>query len=137
MVVLMLSVVARAGSLRTYETRYYALHTDLEPDQARYVGLRMTCMAEEYAQRTRDFSGAIRQRMPFYLYSDPNDFYATGAPRTSGGFFNGRELVAMAGKLDGRTWQRVQHEGFHQFRHAGHRRKHPHLGQRRIGRVFR
>src|SRR5262245_7004299 len=106
--VLMLPLLARAADLRTYETRYYTLHTDLDPEQARYVVLRMTCMSEEYAQRTRDFSGAIRQRMPFYLYSDPNDFYATGAPRTSGGFFNGRELVALAGKLDARTWQRVQ-----------------------------
>jgi hypothetical protein len=108
-------LIARGGELRTYDTRYYTLHTDLAPDQARYVGLRMTCMAEEYAQRTRDFAGAIKQRMPFYLYTNPEDFYATGAPRTSGGYFNGRELVALAGKLDARTWQRVQHEGFHQF----------------------
>jgi hypothetical protein len=114
---MLVPLLAWAVELRVYETRYYSLHTDLEPDLARQVSLRMTRMAEEYAQRTRDFSGAIRQRMPFYLYTDPADYYATGAPRSSGGFFNGRELVALAGRLDGRTWHRVQHEGFHQFAH--------------------
>ena len=59
MVVLILSVVARAGEMRAYETRYYTLHTDLEPGQARYVGLRMTCMAEEYAQRVSE-GGPVR-----------------------------------------------------------------------------
>ena len=74
MVVLLISLGARAGELRNYETRYYTLHTDLSADEARYVGLRMTCMADEYAQRTRDFSGAIRQRMPFYLYNELEDY---------------------------------------------------------------
>jgi hypothetical protein len=109
------ALAAHGGELRKYETRYYTLHTDLQPDQARYVGLRMTAMAEEYAQRTRDFSGAVRQRMPFYLYNDPEDYYATGAPTSSGGYFNGSELVAVARGLDARTWHAVQHEGFHQF----------------------
>jgi hypothetical protein len=107
--------VASAGELRVYETPYYVLHTDLEPELARQVGLRMTRMAEEYAQRTRDFSGAIRERMPFSLYSRMEDYLAAGGMRGSAGFFNGKELVAVAGRLDAQTWHRVQHEGFHQF----------------------
>jgi Protein of unknown function (DUF1570) len=113
--VLFFPLIARSADLRAYETRYYTLHTDLAADQARYVSLRMTRMAEEYAYRTRGFSGAITQRMPFYLYSNAEDYFATGAPRSSGGYFNGRELVAVARDLDARTWHRVQHEGFHQF----------------------
>jgi hypothetical protein len=111
----MCPLIAQGADLRAYETRYYTLHTDLPVEDARYVALRMTKMAEEYAHRTRGFSGAVTQRMPFYLYSSAEDYYATGAPRSSGGYFNGRELVAVAGNLDDRTWHRVQHEGFHQF----------------------
>lgn len=104
-----------AASLTTHETRYYTLFTDLDPDEAREAGLRMTRMAEEYHSRTRDFSRAITKRLPCYLYKNPEDFYATGAPRSSAGYFNGRELVIKAGPLDDRTWHILQHEGFHQF----------------------
>ncbi len=101
----------------SYETRYYVIHTDLQSDDAREAGIRMTKMAEEYYARTRDFSGAIRKRMPFFLYKNADDFYATGAPKTSAGYFNGEELVALDQDMGPRTWHTVQHEGFHQFAH--------------------
>jgi hypothetical protein len=104
--------------LPTYQTRYYVIHTDLNDDAVREASIRMTKMAEEYANRTRGFSGAIRSRLPFYLYGNPEDYYATGAPKQSAGVFNGQVLMAVAKEMDGRTWHIVQHEGFHQFAHA-------------------
>src|SRR5437762_3191231 len=56
-----------ADSLQTFQTRYYILKTDIANDEAREAALRMTKMAEEYAARTRDFAGEIRQKFPFYL----------------------------------------------------------------------
>ncbi len=108
-----------AGRLEAYPTRYYVIHTDLSGDALREANLRMTRMAEEYHQRTRDFSGEIRSRLPFYLFSNPADYYATGAPPGSAGVFNGTKLMAVARPGAGAgTWHTVQHEGFHQFAHA-------------------
>ncbi|HEY1628759.1 MAG TPA: DUF1570 domain-containing protein [Tepidisphaeraceae bacterium] len=111
------TIAAIPINLPAYTTPYYTIYTDLSKDDAREAAIRMTKMAEEYHDRTRGFSGAITQRMPFYLYKDPEEFYASGAPRGSAGYFDGQELVAMAGDLGPRTWQVVQHEGFHQFAH--------------------
>ena len=106
------------SQLQRYETRYYILQTDLPVEQAREVALRMTAMAEEYWQRTRDFSGVIRQKFDFFVYRRAEDYYASGAPKGSAGVFDGRSLKAIAGeKLDDNTWHTVQHEGFHQFAH--------------------
>lgn len=107
-----------APSMPRYETRYYILQTDLPVEQAREVALRMTAMAEEYWQRTRDFSGTIRQKFDFHVYCRAEDYFASGAPRGSAGVFDGHSLKAVAGeKLDNNTWHTIQHEGFHQFAH--------------------
>lgn len=109
---------ATVSQVQTYETRYYILQTDLPVEQAREVALRMTAMAEEYWQRTRDFSGTIRQKFDFFVYRRADDYYASGAPRGSAGLFDGRSLKAIAGeKLNDNTWRTIQHEGFHQFAH--------------------
>lgn len=105
--------------LRTIETRYYFVHTDVSETDARETTLRLTKMAEEYHSRTAGFSGEIRTRFPFYLYQNNQDYLAAGGIPGSAGLFNGKELMAtVAGKEPGpRTWKIVQHEGFHQFAH--------------------
>jgi hypothetical protein len=108
----------KRASMAKYETRYYLLHTDLETDKAREAAIRMTKMAEEYARRTSDFGGTVRKKLPFYLFADPEDYYATGAPRESSGRFNGTTLLAVAEDFGPKTWHIVQHEGFHQFADA-------------------
>src|SRR3954449_9746637 len=60
--------------LPTYDTRYYTVHTDVSPDEAREAAVRMTTMAEEYSRRTKDFSGAVRSKFPFYLVRRADDF---------------------------------------------------------------
>src|SRR5262249_24093662 len=114
---MLVAIISRAGELQTYETKYYVIHTDLNADEEREAEVRMTKMAEEYYHRTQDFAGAITQRMPFFLYKHADDYYATGAPRGTAGYFNGKELVAVAEDMGPRTWNTVQHEGFHQFAH--------------------
>src|SRR3954470_5336054 len=107
-----------AADLRVYETKYYSIHTDLSEDDARECAIRMTKMAEEYHDRTRDFAGAIRSRLPFYLYRNQVDYLIAGGIDGSAGYFSESKnmLVALAGEQIGpRTWHIVQHEGFHQF----------------------
>lgn len=104
---------------KTYDSRYYVIQTDLEGDQVRETTLRMTKMAEEYHDRTRDFSGVISNRLPFMIFKNASDYYAAGGPPRSAGVFDGEKLMAIAGeKVSDETWHVVQHEGFHQFARA-------------------
>jgi hypothetical protein len=115
-----LAVQAHAqAKLKTYKTKYYIIHTDLDTDGVQEAIVRMTAMADEYRRRTRGFSGKIRKRLPFYLFRNSKDYYAFGGIKGSAGVFMGGSLMAIAGeKTSGRTWHIVQHEGFHQFAHA-------------------
>src|SRR5947208_2424473 len=74
-------------SIRSLPTPYYSLYTDLPPEAAQEAGLRMTRMAEEYHERTRGFSGSVTQRLPFYLFTDNQDYVASGGPRGSAGVY--------------------------------------------------
>jgi hypothetical protein len=120
--VLLLPSVARAGDLVLYETKYYNIYTDIDPEEEKEAAIRMTKMAEEYHARTRDFAGQIQEKLPFYLYKSPEDFYRAGGLKGSAGVFiaigNGGKLMAIAGRHGSQqTWHTVQHEGFHQFAH--------------------
>jgi hypothetical protein len=107
---------AAKANLRTYETPYYTIHTDLPIEQVREAAVRLTAMAEEYHRRTRDFAGTIRRRLPFYLFSKAEDYHAAGGRKGSAGLYlGGKGLMALA--CGPRTWHVVQHEGFHQFAH--------------------
>src|SRR6266498_3222907 len=63
--------------MQAYQSPYYDLYSDLEPERVQEAILRMTRMAEEYHERTKEFSGVIRQKFPFYLFKDVADYYAT------------------------------------------------------------
>lgn len=110
------------AGLKTFQTPYYALHTDLPPEAAQEAALRISRMAEEYHARTRGFAGTVNERLPFYLFRDPRDYYAAGGLRGTGGVFmvrpDAKRLMAIAGESNRQTWMVVQHEGFHQFADA-------------------
>ena len=122
------AVAARAEqppALRLVDSKYYEIHTDLPELDAREAQVRMTRMAEEYRNRTAEFSGQIKARLPFYLYKDLQSYRAAGGAEKSGGYFDGEKLMAVTlrrrgadGIIDLATWHIVQHEGFHQFAHA-------------------
>jgi hypothetical protein len=117
---LLLPSLASAAELKAYDTPYYTIYTDLDRDSEREAAIRMTKMAEEYHDCTKDFSGVNPEKFPFYLYRSPQDYYdAGGLPGTAGVFIGDGKLMAIAGQpLTGNTWHAVQHEGFHQFAHA-------------------
>lgn len=110
--------VTAEPKLRKVESKYYTIHSDLDAETVREAQLRMEHMAEEYYQRTKSFSGRITKKLPFYLFSRPEDYYAAGGMPGTAGVYNGQRLMAIAGPQATRfTWHTVQHEGFHQFVH--------------------
>lgn len=102
--------------LPTYETQYYVIHSDLDRDTIREAAVRVDRMADVYYQRTREFSGEIHQKLPFFLFADVQSYIAAGGLPGTAGVFNGKRLMATLGppNMVGR-WETVQHEGFHQF----------------------
>src|SRR5690242_4319694 len=63
-----------------YQTPYYTIRTDVDPDDVREAVLRMNKMAEEYQERTKGFSGTVRQRLQCYLFKNEADYHAAGGP---------------------------------------------------------
>lgn len=106
--------------LKTYQTRYYTLHTDLDEAGVQEATLRITLMAEEYNRRTQGLAGSVNQRLPFYLFKNREDYYAAGGMPGSDGVYMGVGLMAITDPTKDPTyaWQVIQHEGFHQFVHA-------------------
>jgi hypothetical protein len=122
-ILLLCSVIRASPDLRRYDTRYYTIYTDIDPEQEKEAAIRMTRMAEEYHERTRSFSGQITSKLPFYLYKSPDDYFTAGGLPGSAGCFisigSDGKLMAIAGRNTTlQTWHVVQHEGFHQFAHA-------------------
>lgn len=110
---------AQNPRLKTYQTKYYVIYSDLDESVVRDAEHRITAMAEEYHARTKSFAGAITKKLPFYLFSKPEDYYAAGGMQGSAGVFNGKQLMAIfSEKMGDDVWRVVQHEGFHQFVHA-------------------
>ena len=104
------------AGLKQYASKYYVIYSDLDVDEVREAAVRMTAMVDEYHQRTANFAGTIRQRLPFYLYRHKEDYEAAGGLPGSAGCYIGTKLLALAGpQTTGVTWHVVQHEGFHQF----------------------
>ncbi len=108
-----------AGDLPRYETPYYVIHSDLDRETLREAAARMTAMAEEYHERTKDFGRTIRRRLPFVLFAERADYESAGGKPGSSGMYTGRALLAD-GSLAGSEhfWRVIQHEGFHQFAHT-------------------
>lgn len=106
--------------LKQYDTPYYILYTDVDRPDAMEAAIRMTHVAEEYIERTRGYAGQFHERLPFYLYTNSEDYTAAGGPAKSSGVFimdgKASKLMAVAGPhTSGGTWHVVQHEAFHQF----------------------
>ncbi|MDD4891748.1 MAG: hypothetical protein PHU85_17655 [Phycisphaerae bacterium] len=104
------------AQLRQYQTKYYTIFTDMSAEDVRTATLRATTMADEYSRRLTGFNGRLQGRMPLYLYTNAEDYYAAGGGRGTGGCFTGKKLMAIVGaRASENAWQLIQHEGFHQF----------------------
>ena len=109
------------SNFKRYDSSFYSVYTDVSNEEASEVVLRIDKMAAEYQSRLGGlFAISIRQRLPFVLFSKPEDYRRFGFDPDSAGVFTGEALFVAArrdadGTIAERTWRVMQHEGFHQF----------------------
>jgi hypothetical protein len=118
---------ATPARMREIKTKYYRIHTDLEPKLADELARRMDEMYDLYSRRLSGFQPADKQkaipRFEVYLYRRQQDYLKLTGERlknTGGVFMSGRNLLAsFLGDLGRDSLRRtLQHEAFHQFAHA-------------------
>lgn len=115
-VTLLTVATAAQQGLQTVNSKYYIVHTDMDTAGVQEATLRITQMAEEYHRRTRGLSGSVKQRLPFYLFENIDNYHTAGGLPGSAGVFTGDRLMAYIDPRDPiAAWATVQHEGFHQF----------------------
>src|SRR5438105_5251736 len=117
------TVVLMPPGMQSYSSPYYNVYSDIEIPRVKEAILRMTRMAEEYHERTKEFSGQIRSRFSFYLFKNKEDYFrAGGLPGSAGVYMRSAgepRLMGVAGESENAfTWHLIQHEGFHQFADA-------------------
>jgi len=106
------------AKVQVHKTPYYDIHSDLKGELVREAAARLTAMAEEYHRRTKGLSQRNPPRMPFYLLSNKDDYYAAGgSPGTTGMCFRHKLIALVPRPVHEGFWRTVQHEGFHQFAH--------------------
>ena len=109
------------ADLRIFSSRFYQIHTDLEPGVAQDLATRLDVMHEEYTRRLMRFGDkSAAPRVDAYLFARQSDYLRlAGAPlRSTGGvFIPSRNALAAFHDEQGRDSLRrtLQHEAFHQF----------------------
>jgi hypothetical protein len=113
------SVAPPADQAELLDTPYYTIHGKIDPEIVNEAALRLPALAEVYLERTRDFSGRIQEKLPFYLYGDEQAYLADGGRAGTVGMYDGQRLMALSRKgQELSLWHAVQHEAFHQFAEA-------------------
>ncbi len=108
----------KTHGLDLHDTRYYRLYSNAEREVVLELAARMTRMFEEYARRSKNFSGKSARKLPVYFFDTQRDYHLGGGPANSGGCFSPRKgLMIPAERSPKRLAHVMQHEAFHQFAH--------------------
>ncbi len=110
------------AKMKRIRAKYHIIHTDIPREMIYEAISRLNAMAEQYNQRTKGFGGKITRRLPFYMFSDYEDYVDSVGLRGRGtaGIYdpNAKILKATADTskfTEGQIWHIIQHEGWHQF----------------------
>lgn len=98
------------------QTPFYWIYSKLDKPVLLEAAARLTAVAREYHRRTRGFKLSVKHRMPVFIFDNEKDYHAAGGPPGSEGYYmNGPILTFWGGRRQGRLWEILQHECFHQF----------------------
>lgn len=111
-----------ASALRYYQTKFYRLYTDVDPELARDLSRRLDGMFDEYSRRLNAF-GSEEDRKDVYVFSTRDayaQFIEERLPNSGGVFIPSRGVLAAYEEGQGRDSLKrtLQHEAFHQFAYS-------------------
>lgn len=101
--------------VRTYDSPYYVIHTDLDPNAVPEIAAHLTAMGEAYYERTRPFAGEVTSKFQFTLLQLESDFLASGGLAGNTVTPLGTRLLAWGKTLEQVPWYGIQSMGFEQF----------------------
>lgn len=107
------------GFAACVETKYYFIFSQGDSGEAAAYGKMMDKMCERWKQ-IFDFTGALPNKMPIWIFKDQQTFMrASSQPQYAGGFYNGQQLMTFrqthGGPCGLSTQEVLFHEGTHQF----------------------
>lgn len=111
--------------LTVYRSKYYRIHSNLSRDEVLPYGKHMDAVYEQYDKRFRGLGQQQVEPMSLYLFEDKQQYdrflaeHDIDATHSGGMFFVTHRLQGLATWVDQRhrrkTFEVLQHEGFHQF----------------------
>lgn len=114
-----------ADQFMTLRSRTYRVTTDVNPALARQIAEHMDAVNQEYHRVFADIPSRARQTNPLFVFASKSDYlnhlskYGVNGTGSGGMFYDRGAGSGLATFLEGhsieRTFQTLQHEGFHQF----------------------
>lgn len=112
-------------TLTVYRSKHYRIFTNLTQRETVPFGRHMDALFEQYNKRFRGLGAKRIEKMPLYLFKTEQQYdrflqeHEIDATHSGGMFFVTHKLEGLATWVDARsrhkTFQVLQHEGFHQF----------------------
>jgi hypothetical protein len=97
------------------ESKHYSMKAETDKEKAQSLLDFMEIVFDTYRQLLKPDDPAALERKKFVvvLYKDKDSYVASGAPKGSGAYYNGRALVGYYDEY--LMWNFFAHEGMHQF----------------------
>lgn len=113
---------AAPKNMKRIRAKYHIIYTDMPRAMIYEATSRLNTMAEQYNQRTKGFGGQITRRLPFYMFSNYQDYLTSVGQWAQGsvGIYSPSEKKLKAAVdtskfTERQIWHTIQHEGWHQF----------------------
>jgi len=112
--------IAQEGfAVRPYKLEHYDFKTDVSEELADEACVRIEQMFAEFQRRSSRLRTRLKERPPFWLFGNPDDYArAGGPPGTAAVYTEAAGVVALAtgGNMD-QTWATLQSVAFAQYAH--------------------
>lgn len=106
----------QGGWAIAHSSKYYDFYSNGPMEEVQQLARTMDLMCDEF-KKVFHFEDEITRSFPVWVFGSQQEFMSrTGMGPGTGGFYDGKKIVAFHGKLGGLSTQSVLfHEGTHQF----------------------
>jgi hypothetical protein len=104
------------GGIRDYDSPYYTLRSDVDPNEAHEFLVRMTVAVEAYHETTKAFGGDLRSKLKAFLYTREKDFIDSGGTPGNGMTTGSGHMSVLVDPNSAHLgWSGIMRWGFYQF----------------------